>query len=257
MILPELDFEAVEATIEGFVREQVESTGHRGVVLGVSGGLDSAVALVLCVRALGPEAVTAFFMPTASTSRRSGKDAAELARCLDVELVVVDIDPQLDAYFGRFTDADDVRRGNKAARERMAILYDQAKAREALVCGTSNKSEILLGYGTVHGDAAWSFGPIADLYKTELKRMGPFLGVADKIVGRAPSAELWPGQTDEGELGYTYEELDLLLWAMFDRGMDSQELTEGGFTPEMIEAVGQRVRRNAFKRELPPICRVH
>lgn len=257
MRLPELDLDAVAAGIERFIREQVEGASAAGVVLGASGGVDSSLVLVLSVRALGPELVHAFALPAGPTSERSIRDAEALAGSLGASFATIDIRPELDAYFDRFADADRVRRGNKAARERMSVLFDQAKALGALVCGTSNKSEALLGYGTLYGDAAWSLGPIGDLYKTEVKALARHVGVPEGICTKVPSAELWEGQTDEGELGYTYEELDLLLWAMYDRGMDDQELLEGGFTPEMIDTVRERVRANEFKRRMPPVYVAH
>lgn len=257
MRLPELDLDDVGGRIESFIREQVEGAEASGVVVGASGGVDSSLVLALSARALGPDRVHAFALPASATSERSCRDAEALVGTLGVSLVTIDISPQLVTYFERFEDADRVRRGNKAARERMAVLFDQAKARNALVCGTSNKTEALVGYGTVFGDTAWSLGPIGDLYKTEVRQLALHVGVPESICKKTPSAELWEGQTDEEELGYVYEELDLLLWTMFDRGMDQEELLEAGFTPEMIESVRERVRANAFKRRLPPVCVVH
>lgn len=257
MKLPDLDHKAVAAKLETFVREQTEAAGIENVVVGVSGGLDSSVALVLCARALGPERVYAISMPAHATSYESCEEAERLATWWHVAHMNIDVTAQLDAYFNRFPDSDPLRRGNKAARERMAVLYDQAKTLSALVCGTSNKSEMLMGYGTVHGDLACSFYLLGDLYKSEIRGLAGWLELPESICARPPSAELWEGQTDETDLGWTYEELDLLLWAMVDRGMDDQELLEGGFTPEMIEAVRGRMAASEFKRRMPSVCLVH
>jgi NAD+ synthase len=254
---PELDTARASGLIEDFIRERTAEAGLGSVVVGISGGLDSAVAMTLAVRALGPAEVFAFSLPGQHTTAETCEDARALAQAHGVTFQVIEIAPQLDAYFDRFGDADRVRRGNKAARERMSILYDQAKAHDALVLGTSNKTELLLGYGTIHGDMAASMQPIMDMYKTEIRQLARFLGVPASICGRAPSAELWEGQTDEGELGLTYEEVDLLLWAMIDRGMDDEELLESGFTPALIDEVKLRIEANAFKRRLAPVCIVH
>lgn len=257
MKLPDLDHKAVAAKLQAFVAAQADAAGAPNVVVGVSGGLDSSVALAVCARALGPERVYAISMPAHATSEESCAQAEELAASLLVPHLYIDLTPQLDAYFNRFPGTDPLRRGNKAARERMSVLYDQAKALSALVCGTSNRSEMLLGYGTVHGDLACSFYLLGDMYKSEIRGLARSLELPESICARPPSAELWEGQTDESDLGWTYEELDLLLWAMVDRGMDDQELLEGGFTPEMIEAVRGRMAASEFKRRMPSVCLVH
>jgi NAD+ synthase len=255
--LPDLDHEAVAAKLEAFVVEQTQAAGVEKVVVGASGGLDSSVALVVCARALGPRRVYALSMPAHATSLESCEEAERLAGEWRVPYLSIDLTTQLDAYFSRFPDASALRRGNKAARERMAVLFDQAKSLSALVCGTSNRSEMLMGYGTVYGDLACSYYLLGDLYKSELRGLARWLEIPESICARTPSAELWEGQTDETDLGWTYEELDLLLWAMVDRGMDDQELLEGGFTPEMIEAVRGRMAATEFKRRMPSVCMVH
>jgi NAD+ synthase len=255
--LPDLDHEVVAAKLKAFIVEQTEEAGTPNVVVGASGGLDSSVAMALCALALGPERVYAISMPAHATSDESCDEAERLAGSLLVPHLHINLTTQLDAYFDRFPGSDPLRRGNKAARERMAVLYDQAKALSALVCGTSNRSEMLMGYGTVHGDLACSFYLVGDLYKSEIRGLARWLEIPESICARPPSAELWEGQTDETDLGWTYEELDLLLWAMVDRGMDDQELLEGGFTPEMIEAVRGRMAATEFKRRMPSVCLVH
>lgn len=257
MVLPELEWPVVVGGIERFISESTADAGLERAVVGTSGGIDSSVALVLCARALGTGNVLAVSMPGPATTPESAKSASDLAQALAIEFETIDITPQLDAYFARFPAADKRRRGNKAARERMSVLYDRAAATDALVCGTSNRTEWLLGYGTIHGDTASSFNPIGDLHKTEVRRLAAWLDLPASICNRAPSAELWEGQTDEGELGFTYEEVDVLLWAMVDRGMSDAELIEAGFTPGFIQDVKLKIEASAFKRRLAPIYPVH
>lgn len=254
MEFPELDWPAATARIEAFIQTQTAEAGMARAVVGVSGGVDSAVACTLCARALGAENVRAVSMPSSVTSDDSCAEARILATELDVELVTIDIASQLDDYFERFPDADRIRRGNKAARERMSVLYDQAKVVGGLVCGTGNKTEALLGYTTLWGDMACDFNPVGDLYKTDIRRLARWLDVPESICARPPSAELWAGQTDEDELGFSYDEVDLLLWAMIDRGMFEPELLEAGFTPGFIEDVNLRIEASAHKRRLAPVC---
>jgi NAD+ synthase len=247
---------AVEA-LASFVRDAVANAGARGVVVGLSGGVDSALAAAVAARALGVERVHAFCLPYRSSDPRSAEDARAVAAALGLTLRTIDISPQVDAYFDAAEpDADAVRRGNKMARERMTILFDQAKKLGALVLGTSNKTEILLGYSTVFGDNASSLNPLGDLYKQQVWQLARHLGVPESVVAKAPSADLWPGQTDEGELGFDYPTADEVLYLLFDQGLSADEVVERGYPAAVVERIVELERANRFKRRLMLIARL-
>jgi NAD+ synthase len=249
--------ELATATLADFVRDAVEGAGARGVVVGLSGGVDSALAAALAVRALGPQRVHAFFLPYRTSDPGSAGDATATAGALGLALRTIDISPQLDAYFERDEpDADRVRRGNKMARERMTILFDQAKKLGCLVLGTSNKTEILLGYSTVFGDNASSLNPNGDLWKCQIWQLAGHLGVPESVLAKRPSADLWPGQTSEGELGFDYRIADEILYLMFDLGLAAAEVVERGYPAEVVEKVVALERANRFKRRLMLIARL-
>ncbi|HEX3555983.1 MAG TPA: NAD+ synthase [Thermoanaerobaculia bacterium] len=208
-----------EAVLTSFIRDAVETSGTQGVVVGLSGGVDSSLAAALAARALGPERVHGFLLPYRTSARESEQDARLVAEHLGVPHRVIDISPMVDAYFALESDAGPDRRGNKMARERMTILFDQAKKLGALVLGTSNKTEILLGYSTVFGDNASSLNPLGDLYKGQIWQLSRHLGLPAQVIEKAPSADLWPGQTDESELGVDYETADEVLYLLFDMGL--------------------------------------
>lgn len=251
-----IDPELTEALLVDFIRREIRRTGMRRAVVGISGGLDSAVVLALAVRALGKRSVLAVVLPYRTSSPSSERDAMALLRDLGVRQVRVDISPMVDEYFRRFPSADRQRRGNKMARERMAILYDLSMQWNALVLGTTNKSEMLLGYGTIHGDLACALHPIGDLYKTQVRQLARHLGVPGRILRKPPSADLYPGQTDEGELGYSYARVDRLLHLLVDLRGDAREALRCGFPRRMIERVSERIRRSQFKRRMPLIAKV-
>lgn len=239
-----------------FIREEVLKVGATGVVLGVSGGIDSALAFTLAVQALGAEAVVGVALPYRQSSPESLEDAQHLARSLEAELEVVDITPQIDDYFlARPTD-DQNRRGNKMARERMSVLYDISQSRSLLVLGTSNKSELLLGYGTLHGDMAHALNPLGDLYKTQVYQLAHHLRLPDRLLSKRPSADLFEGQLDEDDLGFTYAQADQILYQMVDRRLPPEELASLGFPGPVVSAVLERVRRNQFKRRPPLIAKL-
>jgi NAD+ synthase len=239
-----------------FIRTELRRAGFRHAVVGLSGGIDSSVVTFLCVRALGAESVLAVTMPYKTSSEATRRDSRTVIETLGVRSVEVPITVQIDAYFQQFPDASQMRRANKCARERMTVLYDQSAAFDALVIGTSNKSELLLGYGTQFGDMASAVNPVGDLYKTQLHQLAAFLGVPDAIRKKAPTGDLWVGQTDEGELGFTYAEVDRLLVLMVDRRWRRAELIEYGFAPEFIDRVATLVRRNHYKRRMPVIAKL-
>jgi NAD+ synthase len=251
-----IDTAVVTEILLGFIRDEVHKVGFDRVVLGLSGGVDSSLVAALAARALGPDQVVPVLMPYRSSSPESEADARTVCAALDLEPVVVDISPQIDAYFERFGDADRGRRGNKMARERMTILYDMSWAQKALVIGTSNKTELLLGYGTVFGDMASALNPLGDLYKTQVFAMARALGLPLRVIEKPPSADLWEGQSDEQELGFEYAVVDMLLYHLVDERRTRAELRAIGFADDFIDLVGRRLRDNQYKRRLPIIAKL-
>ena len=239
-----------------FIRNEVEKVGVHRVVVGLSGGVDSGLSAMLAAEALTPRNVLAVMMPYRSSNPESLAHAELVVRKSSIESLTVDITPQIDAYFERFPDADQKRRGNKMARERMTILYDHSARWNALVLGTSNKTELLLGYGTLYGDMASAINPLGDLYKTQIWALAEAVGVPEVIVQKQPSADLWAGQTDEGELGFSYREVDKLLYLMVDERYSRPELVAAGFPERFIDEVTLRIMNSQFKRRLPVIAKV-
>lgn len=246
----------VEEILVRFIRNEIERTGFRRAVFGLSGGIDSSVVAYLAARALGPENVLAVTMPYKTSSEATRKDSQLVVRELGVNTLDVPITDSIDAYFKRFPDASQMRIANKCARERMTVLYDQSAAFEGLVLGTSNKSELLLGYGTQFGDMASAINPIGDLYKTQLRQLAEHLRVPKEILQKAPSGDLWVGQTDESELGFSYAEVDRLLLLMVDRRWQPAQLVRSGFDEAFVDRVVRLVRRNHYKRRLPIIAKL-
>ncbi|MEI6222051.1 MAG: NAD+ synthase [bacterium] len=252
--LPMIDCEKVTDYLVDFLRKQLALTGLSNFVVGISGGIDSAVVACLAVRALGKDHVHGFFMPFEHFHTESALHVQLLADYLAINVQTVDITDQLNVYFSRYFLTDVTRRGNKMARERMAVLFDQSKQYNALVVGTSNKTETLLGYGTLFGDGAWSLNPIGDLYKTHIRALAQYLGVPEVFITKPPSAGLWEGQTDEGELGYAYALMDKLLYHALDLGKQKEELLTLGFEETMIDVLLDRVQANAFKSKPAPVA---
>jgi NAD+ synthase len=195
-------------------------------------------------------------MPYKTSSEATRRDSQEVVKSLGVHTIDVPITAQIDAYFAAFPDAAQMRLANKCARERMTVLYDQSAAFGGLVAGTSNKSELLLGYGTQFGDMASAINPVGDLYKTQLYQLAAYLGVPEPILHKEPTGDLWVGQTDEGELGFSYAEVDRLLVLLVDRRLRRQELIRAGFAPEFIDRVTELIRRNHYKRRMPVIAKL-
>jgi NAD+ synthase len=252
----EINAPLVKSILLGFLRKEVRRVGFEKVVIGMSGGVDSSLVAVLAAEALGPENVLGVSMPYRLSSPQSLADAQAVAEAVDILLRVIEITPQIDAYFERFPDASDARRGNKMARERMTILYDTSFAEGALVLGTSNKTEMLLGYSTIFGDQASALNPIGDLYKSQIWQLAAFVGVPAQVVTKPPSADLWVGQSDEEELGFTYATVDLLLLDLVDRRYAPDELVEMGHDRAFVEAVTRRIRINQYKRRPPVIAKL-
>jgi NAD+ synthase len=242
--------------LTSFIRDAVETAGMAGVVVGVSGGVDSSLSAALAARALGPERVHGYLLPYRTSNPASEQDARIVAEHLGIPHRKIDISPMVDAYFEIEPDADPGRRGNKMARERMTILFDQAKKLDALVLGTSNKTEILLGYSTVFGDNASSLNPLGDLYKTQVWQLSRHLGLPGAVIDKAPSADLWPGQTDEGDLGVDYGTADEVLYLLFDEGLRPEEIVERGYGEKAVKRIVTLEQRFRFKRRLMLIARL-
>jgi len=248
----ELDWPAVAEHCADFVREQVHDAGRGRGVIGLSGGIDSALSAWLAARALGAENLIAFMMPYRTSSDQSLEHALLVVRELGIAHEVIEITPMVDAYFAAFPDADQMRRANMMARQRMAVLYDQSERHDALVIGTGNRTEALLGYTTLWGDMACALNPVGDLYKTQVRLLAAHLGVPEAIITKPPTADLWAGQTDEGELGFSYAGADEILTRAVDEGMSTDAIVADGFDRDVVETVLARVQASAFKRCLPP-----
>lgn len=251
-----LDEEVATRLLTTALREEVNKAGFDKVIVGLSGGIDSALSLYLCVKAFGAENVIAVRMPYKTSSPASLEDAQLAIDDTGVESLTIDITPQIDAYFERVPDATPLRRGNKMARERMSILYDLSAQYEALVIGTSNRTELLLGYGTQYGDSASAVNPLGDLYKTQVRQLAAYLGVPEPIIVKPPSADLWEDQTDEDELGFNYLDVDRLLYYMIDRQYTLEQLLALQFDDAFIRQVSQRIIRNQYKRTMPVIIKL-
>jgi NAD+ synthase len=256
MSVLDINCDLVRRTLVGFLREEIGKFGCHCAVIGMSGGIDSTLSTYLAVEAFGPESVTGIIMPYRTSSPESRADAELVARRLGVRALLADISPQIDAYFERFPDASARRRGNKMARERMTILYDQSLDLGAMVVGTSNKSEIMLGYTTLWGDMASAVNPLGDLYKTQIRQLSRAMDVPAQIIDKRPSADLWEGQTDEGELGFTYEAVDAILYDMIDRRLEREELIAAGHDSHFVERIYRMVRDSQYKRRMPIVAKV-
>ncbi len=253
----DVHMETVEKVLVSFTRDAVYKNNFRNVILGVSGGIDSAVALALAQRALGSEHTFAVLMPYKSSSDASLADGKTICEQLNVSYEVIDISPSVDAYFQQCPTEDKMLIGNKCARERMSVLFDHSARKKALVVGTSNKSELLIGYSTLYGDSAAAFLPIGDLYKTQVFGFARHLRVPDEIVNKKPSADLWKDQTDESEIGMTYKQLDEILYLMIDSRKKDSELEEAGYAIDDIQRIRKMIVNSQYKRTMPPICKLH
>lgn len=257
---PELaiDTDVARRIIAGFIRAQLRQAGFERAVLGLSGGIDSALVAYLVAQAIGSERLLAVMMPYRTSSPDSRGDAETVVADLGCASELVEITPMVDAYFdapGR-ADAAPLRRGNLMARARMMVLYDHSVTWRGLVVGTGNKTEALIGYTTLFGDSACAFNPIGDLYKSQVRQLSAAVGVPDAIIRKAPSADLWPGQTDESEVGFSYAEVDRILFRLVDRRRSIDEVVADGFERTLVERIDRMVTGAEFKRQVPPIAKL-
>lgn len=242
--------------LTGFIKDEVAKTGMHRAVIGLSGGIDSALSATLAAEALGADNVLAVRMPYSTSSADSLEDADKVIAALGLASTAIPISEMADPLIDRFPDMSNTRKGNIMARLRMTVLYDQSVAWGGLVMGTSNKTEILLGYSTIYGDSGVALQPIGDLYKTQIRQLAAALDVPASIQQKPPSADLWVGQTDEGELGFTYADVDQVLFLLVDERYTVAEVIEEGFSHAFVEDVWRRVKINHYKRTMPNIAKV-
>ncbi len=242
--------------LAGFIKSEITRVGMSRAIIGLSGGLDSALSCALAVEALGRENVLAVRMPYKASSKDSLDHAQLLIDQLQIPNKTIEITDMVEPLFKLDHEITNMRKGNIMARERMIVLYDQSEVFKGLVIGTSNKTEILLGYSTMYGDSASAMNPLGDLYKTQVRQLSRAMNIPAPIIDKAPSADLWADQTDEKELGFTYDEVDKLLYLLVDQRYSPQEAIEAGFNEKFVNVVTTRIRRNQFKRMQPPIAKV-
>jgi len=270
-----INCEKVKRILVEFIRERIDKSGFQRAVFGLSGGIDSSVVAYLAAEALGdPHNVYALIMPYRSYDSENVEHAGVVVRKLGINSQLIRIQPMIEEYFSKFSSGtipnpvilrgeglgvetlERLRRGNKMARERMSILYDWALALKALVLGTSNRTELVTGYFTKYGDGGVDLEPLGGLYKTQVRQLARYLGVSEAIIRKRPSAGLWPGQTDEGELGINYQDLDRILYYMLDKKYGTKKLLGLGFSGENIRKVMNFVKNSEHKRRLPPVARI-
>ncbi|MDP8322607.1 MAG: NAD+ synthase [Candidatus Stygibacter australis] len=242
-----------EIRIVKFIRSQLKKAGLDHLIVGISGGIDSAVTAAVCVKAIGKDKVKGFLLPYKHSHPDSLDHGKLLAEYLRIECQEIEISPMVDIYFDEyFPEAGSLRRGNRMARERMCVLYDQSARFGGLVAGTGNKSELLTGYMTQYGDGACAFEPLGHIYKTEVYELAILLKIPKELIDKAPTADLWDGQTDESEMGLTYALLDELLYRLYERGETEADILAGGYKQEDINRVKELYHKSDFKRNLPP-----
>ncbi|MEG0397766.1 MAG: NAD+ synthase, partial [Cetobacterium sp.] len=241
-----LNLEMVENILVDFLREEVNKVGFEKVVLGLSGGIDSAIVAYLAARAFGPENVLGIMMPYKTSSKESVEHAKLVVEDLGIKSELIEITPMVEPYFEMNKDMDGLRKGNRMARERMCILFDYSAKEKALVLGTSNKTELLLGYSTQFGDGASAINPIGDLYKTQIWELSRHMGVPTPLIEKKPSADLWEGQTDESELGFSYKMADEILYRLIDERYTKEEILEEGFESSIIDSIIRRMKMSQY-----------
>ena len=251
-----IDTNVARRVLKDFIGGQLRQAGFERAVLGLSGGIDSALVAYLIAEAIGPEHLLCVLMPFRTSSPASRDDADEVVHLLGCQSELVEITPMVDGFYGPHSDASTLRQGNFMARMRMSVLYDRSVTWGGLVVGTGNKTESLIGYTTIFGDSACAFNPVGDLYKSQVRQLAAAIGVPDRIIRKAPSADLWPGQTDEAEAGFSYPELDRLLFWRIDKRRSVDEVVAMGFSRELVERIDQMVAGAEFKRQVPPIAKL-
>ncbi len=251
-----INTELARQILTGFIRTEITRAGFSHAVINLSGGLDSSLSCYLAAEAIGAHNVLALSLPYKTSTPDAEEHARLVIDALGVQSLTIPITDMADGLIGRFPEMDRIRQGNVMARMRMIALYDQSASFAGLPIGTGNKTEILLGYTTLFGDSACAINPLGDLYKTQVRQLAKAMGVPQVILDKPPTAGLWLGQTDEGELGFTYAEVDQLLYLLVDQRYAPEDCVEAGFDESIVQAVMERVRRNQFKRLMPPIAKL-
>lgn len=249
-----IDWNNIKKQLQEFLKIELAKTGLNRVTVGLSGGLDSAVVAVLCKETFGDN-MSCVLMPSQFSSKESVDDAVELCEKFNIKYEIKSIAPMVEAYIQNM-DEDKLRIGNFSARMRMSVLYDTSSRDKSIVVGTSNKSELLLGYGTIFGDIACAINPIGEMYKSDEFEFAKFLGVTDAIINKKPSADLWEGQSDEEELGYSYSQMDEVLKLLVDENKTKEELLTLDYDEKLIDLLNYRIKANAFKGKLPVIAKI-
>lgn len=252
----DLNLKEVHNELVEFLRENFKKAGFSKAVLGLSGGIDSALVAYLLRDALGKENVLAIMMPYKSSNPDSLNHAKLVIEDLKINSKTIEITDMIDAYFKNEKETTSLRMGNKMARERMSILFDYSSKENALVVGTSNKTEIYLGYSTQFGDAACALNPIGDLYKTNIWDLSRYLKIPNELIEKKPSADLWEGQTDEQEMGLTYKEADQVLYRMLEENKTVEEVLAEGFNKNLVDNIVRRMNRSEYKRRMPLIAKI-
>ena len=252
----DLNLKEVHNELVEFLRESFKKAGFSKAVLGLSGGRDSALVAYLLRDALGKENVLAIMMPYKSSNPDSLNHAKLVVEDLKINAKSIEITDMIDAYFKNEKEASSLRMGNKMARERMSILFDYSSKENALVVGTSNKTEIYLGYSTQFGDSACALNPIGDLYKTNIWDLSRYLKIPNELIEKKPSADLWEGQTDEQEMGLTYKEADQVLYRMLEENKTVEEVLAEGFNKDLVDNIVRRMNRSEYKRRMPLVAKI-
>ena len=252
----DLNLKEVHNELVEFLRENFKKAGFSKAVLGLSGGIDSALVAYLLRDAFGKENVLAIMMPYKSSNPDSLNHAKLVIEDLKINSKTIEITDMIDAYFKNEKEASSLRMGNKMARERMSILFDYSSKENALVVGTSNKTEIYLGYSTQFGDSACALNPIGDLYKTNIWDLSRYLKIPNELIEKKPSADLWEGQTDEQEMGLTYKEADQVLYRMLEENKTVEEVLAEGFNKDLVDNIVRRMNRSEYKRKMPLIAKI-
>ncbi len=252
----DLELNLVEEILVNFLREEAKKVGFSKVILGLSGGIDSALVAYLAAKAFGPENVLGILMPYKTSSKESVEHAKLVVEDLGIKSKLIEITPMVEPYFQMNPDMDGLRKGNRMARERMCILFDYSAKEKALVLGTSNKTEMLLGYSTQFGDAASAINAIGDLYKTQVWELSKYIGIPQPLIDKKPSADLWEGQTDESELGFSYRVADEILFALIDEREKKEEIIKKGYPEEIVNKIIWKIKMSQYKRKLPLIAKI-